>query len=107
MNSGLDKNFWSGRRVLVTGHTGFKGSWLSLWLSELNALVTGVSLEPSTSPALFSQLELSKKIFSHNIFDIRDRLKLNNVVRECNPEVVFHLAAQPLVRKSYEEPLFT
>lgn len=103
----LDNNFWLGKRVLVTGHTGFKGSWLSLWLDKLGARVTGISIEPNTKPSLFEQLELEKQITSHNIADIRKKKVISEIIRESRPDIVFHLAAQPLVRESYENPLET
>ena len=100
-------SFWRGRRVLLTGHTGFKGSWLALWLSELGARVTGVALEPDTTPSLFQQLDLSQRLERHHLADIRDREALAAITTACEPEVVFHLAAQPLVRRSYRDPLGT
>lgn len=100
------KGFWSGRRVTVTGHTGFKGSWLSLWLTAAGARVTGIALEPEGEPALFDQLALSGGMDSH-IADIRDADRVRSLVAEAAPEVVFHLAAQPLVLKSYRDPLET
>ena len=100
-------SFWRGRRVLLTGHTGFKGSWLALWLSELGARVTGVALEPDTTPSLFQQLDLSQRLERHHLADIRNREALAAITTACQPEVVFHLAAQPLVRRSYRDPLGT
>ena len=91
----------------MTGHTGFKGSWLALWLSELGAKVTGVGLEPDTEPNLFSQLQLEERLQSHHIADIRDLNTLEAIVEVSKPEVVLHLAAQPLVRRSYQDPLCT
>lgn len=99
----VDANFWRGRRVLVTGHTGFKGSWLSHWLIEMGADVTGYALEPNTNPSIFSTIDLKPKM-RHVIGDIRDLLHLSEVVRLANPEVVFHMAAQPLVLKGYKNP---
>jgi len=99
--------FWADRRVLLTGHTGFKGSWLALWLSELGARVTGVGLKPDTIPNLFGQLELARRLERHHLADIRDAQALAQIVQACQPEVVFHLAAQPLVRRSYRDPLGT
>lgn len=96
-----------GRRVLVTGHTGFKGSWLCQWLLELGAEVHGFALAPDTSPALFSLLDLDVRLASHRIGDIRDEAMAAAAVAACRPEVVFHLAAQPLVRRSYREPALT
>ena len=103
----LDLHFWKGRRVLVTGHTGFKGSWISLWLRELGAEVSGVALAPYTHPSLFDQLDLSSLIKRHYLLDIGDVNGLSEIVRVCQPQVVIHLAAQPLVRQSYRDPLGT
>lgn len=98
--------FWRGKRVLVTGHTGFKGSWLSEVLISLGADVSGLSLAPATTPALFYQLGLSSRM-EDVIGDIRDVAVVRNAVRLAAPDIVFHLAAQPLVRQSYREPLET
>ena len=99
--------FWRGKKVLLTGHTGFKGSWLGVWLSELGAQVTGVGLAPNTKPSLFNQLELKERLVASHITDIRDLKALTTIVEACQPEVVLHLAAQPLVRRSYTDPLGT
>ena len=99
-------SFWNGRRVLLTGHTGFKGSWLAVWLLELGANVTGFALAPDTDPSLFAQLELEQRL-DHRLGDIRDAALLNELVAETRPELVLHLAAQPLVRRSYIEPTAT
>ena len=99
-------NIYKNKKVLVTGHTGFKGSWLSLWLTELGANVIGYSLEPPTELNLFDALSLDKKLI-HIIGDVRDEKKLSSVFKKYNPEIVFHLAAQPLVRLSYTEPKLT
>lgn len=98
--------FWEGKTVLVTGHTGFKGSWLSLWLTELGAAVHGLALPPDTSPSLFSQLDLARSI-DHFPGDIRTATLVASRVHDVQPDVVFHLAAQPLVRRSYDEPALT
>ena len=98
---------YRGRCVLVTGHTGFKGSWLCEWLLSLGAEVHGFAQEPPTEPALFDQLGLAKRIASHTIGDIRDRGTLAKAVASVDPDFVFHLAAQPLVRLSYREPVET
>lgn len=95
---------YRGRRVLITGHTGFKGSWLALWLHELGAHVTGVALPPDAEPAHWNMLQLD--VDSH-CQDIRDGAALASIVKAARPEVVFHLAAQPLVRRSYREPAET
>ncbi|MCG3115719.1 MAG: CDP-glucose 4,6-dehydratase [Candidatus Manganitrophus sp. SA1] len=97
-------DFYRGKRVLVTGHTGFKGSWLTLWLVELGAEVYGYALEPPTKPSLFEEADIARRMTSHSIGDVRDYRLLSRAVREIQPEIVFHLAAQPLVLYSYQEP---
>ena len=97
------KRPYAGARVLVTGHTGFKGSWLCEWLLALGAEVHGFALEPPTTPALFNQLELGARM-AGNTADIRDRRALGVVIRRVQPTFVFHLAAQSLVRRSYQQP---
>jgi CDP-glucose 4,6-dehydratase len=102
----VDMTFWRKRRVLVTGHTGFKGGWLSLWLQKAGADVCGYSLEPPTTPNLFEEAQVAKEMRSV-IADIRDLDKLRHVFTEFRPEIAIHMAAQPLVRTSYEDPLTT
>ena len=102
----IDLKSYKNRRVLVTGHTGFKGSWLCQWLIELEADIYGYSLLPSTTPSLFDQLKLKDKLTS-KIGDLRDSKELTNYIKEVNPEIIFHLAAQPLVRDSYLDPVNT
>lgn len=99
--------FWRGRRVLVTGHTGFKGSWLSLWLGSMGAEVHGYALAPPTDPSVFAVAGLGGTVASSTIADIRDYAALHAALERARPEVVFHLAAQPLVRDSYDRPVET
>ncbi|WP_104370853.1 CDP-glucose 4,6-dehydratase [Desulfocucumis palustris] len=99
-------SFWNGRRVLITGHTGFKGSWLSLWLHKLNAEVIGYSLSPPTKPSLYDLAKVGKKVVSiHG--DVRDRDSLLATIQKYRPEVIFHMAAQSLVKKSFLDPVGT
>ena len=100
------KDVYRGRRVLVTGHTGFKGSWLSLWLKHLGAEVAGFSVDVPSSPANFELLGLDDRL-SHNVGDIRNRARLANVIDDFRPDMVFHLAAQALVQRSYADPVAT
>lgn len=104
---GLTRGFWAGRSVLITGHTGFKGGWLSTWLSAMGAKVFGYSLPPPTNPSFFSETDLAKNIFKSTMGDIRDLPALRDAVINASPSIVFHLAAQPLVRESYEDPVTT
>ena len=97
------KQFYAGKRVFLTGHTGFKGSWLSVMLRLLGAEVYGYALQPDSNPDLFSLLGLQDKMHS-TIADIRDFARLKEAVREAKPDCVRHLAAQPLVRESYRYP---
>ncbi len=99
-------DIYRNRRVLITGHTGFKGSWLSEWLLELGAEVTGLALPPDTTPALFDELGLASRL-QHRSGDIRDLHTVRETVEAARPDFVFHLAAQPLVRLSYEQPVET
>jgi CDP-glucose 4,6-dehydratase len=102
----LNRSFWKGRRVFLTGHTGFKGSWLSLWLNALGADVTGYALDPPTQPSLFDQAGVSCAIRSRR-GDIRDFPQFKLAIAECRPEVVIHMAAQSVVRRGYHDPIET
>ena len=102
----LNPGFWRGKRVLLTGHTGFKGSWLSLWLQSMGAQVTGYALAPPTNPSLFEMAAVAQGMTSV-IGDIRDLAKLQSVFAARQPEIVIHMAAQPLVRYSYQNPVET
>lgn len=102
----INPSFWKGKRVFLTGHTGFKGSWLSLWLVELGAIVKGYALNPPTKPSLFEQTKVGGKIESE-IGDIRDFKQLKMSLVNFNPDILIHMAAQPLVRQSYKDPLET
>jgi CDP-glucose 4,6-dehydratase len=101
-----EPSFWRGRRVFLTGHTGFKGSWLAQWLLDLGAELRGYALAPDTDPALFDVLQLAARMDSV-IADILDRDRLQRAIAEFRPEIVIHMAAQPLVRRSYREPVYT
>ena len=103
----MNPGFWRGRRVLVTGHTGFKGGWLCLWLQSLGAEVVGYALEPPTRPSLFDAANVGEGLAASHLGDVRDLDHLQEVFRAFRPEVVFHMAAQPLVRLSYAEPVET
>ncbi|MCB0337271.1 MAG: CDP-glucose 4,6-dehydratase [Bdellovibrionales bacterium] len=105
-NLGLVSSFWAGKRVFLTGHTGFKGSWLALWLSMMDAEVLGYALAPDTEPNLFDLAEVKRDVTSV-IADVRDYKRLEECLKNFQPEIVIHMAAQPLVRKSYREPLET
>ena len=98
--------FWKNKRVLITGHTGFKGSWLSMWLQKVGAIVIGYALSPPSQPSIFDICKIAEKIISIN-GDVREIKHLKNVFTEYNPEIVFHMAAQSLVRLSYEKPIET
>ena len=102
----MNNSFWKNRRVLITGHTGFKGAWLSLWLEQLGANIAGIALEPNTNPNLFSLLNLKEKMQSH-IADVRDFEKIKKIIHDFKPEIIIHMAAQPLVRYSYQNPIET
>jgi CDP-glucose 4,6-dehydratase len=104
---GINNNFWRGKKVFLTGHTGFKGGWLSLWLQAMGANVYGYALKPPTEPNFFTIGEVGKEMAGSTIADIRDAEALRAAMQNASPEVVFHLAAQPLVRYSYAEPVET
>jgi CDP-glucose 4,6-dehydratase len=99
--------FWRGKRVFLTGHTGFKGGWLSLWLTDLGADVHGYALAPPTDPNFFTATALKKRLASSTLADIRDAAALERAMQAAQPDIVLHLAAQPLVRLSYAEPVET
>src|SRR5712671_2101362 len=100
------RNYWTSRRVFLTGHTDFKGSWLSLWLEALGASVTGYALPPPTQPSLFEQAGVEKSLRS--IFgDIRDFDRLKKAIDDCRPEVAIHMAAHTVVGRGYEDPIET
>ena len=102
----VTSHFWHDKRVLLTGHTGFKGAWMSLWLHIMGAKVQGFALAPPTTPSLFEEAKVGDLIQS-NLGDIRDFAAVAKVVKEFKPEIIFHMAAQPLVRYSYDAPLET
>ena len=106
MKPEVNAGFWAGRRVLVTGHTGFKGAWLTLWLARMGAEVQGLARPPDTAPSLFTEAVTEDDALSH-LLDLRDAVAVARCVAAAAPEVVFHLAAQPLVRRSYAEPVET
>jgi len=103
----IDPLFWNGKKVFLTGHTGFKGGWLSLWLASMGAKVTGYALAPNTTPNLFAVLAIDSLIEKSYIADIRDLVGLQKAMLAAKPDVVIHMAAQPLVRYSYVKPVET
>ncbi|MCH7409679.1 CDP-glucose 4,6-dehydratase [Belliella sp. DSM 111904] len=102
----VNPSFWKGKRVFLTGHTGFKGSWLAIWLHQMGAIVKGYALAPNTSPSLFDTANV-KNLLYHQIGDIRDLDSLRQSMVEFDPQILIHMAAQPLVRLSYTEPVDT
>src|SRR5258707_15212445 len=102
----LNRSFWKGRNVLLTGHTGFKGSWLSLWLESLGAHVTGYALASPTQPSLFEQAQVASSLRSI-CADIRDFPRFTAALAECRPDVIIHMAAQSVVRRGYDDPIET
>jgi CDP-glucose 4,6-dehydratase len=102
----MNPDFWRGKRVMITGHTGFKGSWLSLWLQSMGANLSGIALEPPTEPALFAVARVAEGM-EHHIVDIRDFASVKAHMDGFQPEIVIHMAAQPLVRLSYSQPVET
>jgi CDP-glucose 4,6-dehydratase len=100
-------NFWQDKKVFLTGHTGFKGSWLSLWLHSLGAKVYGYALKPPTSINLFTEANIHTFLESNTIADIRDMTQLEKSIKNAQPDIVIHMAAQPLVRQSYIDPVET
>lgn len=103
----VDPVFWKGKSVFLTGHTGFKGSWLSLWIASMGAKVTGYALLPNTKPSLFNVFAIDSLIEKSYIADIRDLISLQKAMSDAKPDVVIHMAAQPLVRYSYANPVET
>jgi CDP-glucose 4,6-dehydratase len=106
-NMEINSNFWSGRSVFLTGHTGFKGGWIVLWLSKMGAKVHGYSLDPTTTPNFFTETKLRERLTSSTIADIQDFSSLKSAMSFAKPSVIIHMAAQPLVRESYKEPVKT
>lgn len=101
------RNFWKSKKVLVTGHTGFKGAWLSLYLSEMGAEIHGVALDPVGELSLFSELGLSSRLASDSRIDIKDFARVHEVIKQFRPDVVIHLAAQAIVSEGYRSPIYT
>lgn len=103
----MQPDFWRGTSVFLTGHTGFKGSWLSLWLSELGAKVTGYALAPPTTPSMFHVCNVERRLAASVIADVRDPSTLSAALAKAKPDIIIHMAAQPLVRYSYQHPVET
>lgn len=106
-SSSVNPSFWGGKRVFLTGHTGFKGGWLSLWLSSMGAKVTGYALAPNTSPNFFEVAQVEDVLEKSHIADICDLERLQKAMVDAKPEILIHMAAQPLVRYSYSNPVET
>jgi len=106
-NMAINHDFWIGKNVFITGHTGFKGGWLSLWLADMGANVHGYALQPLTEVNYFTVCNVKGILVSNTIADIRDLSSLQRAMDNARPDIVFHLAAQPLVRYSYQEPVET
>ena len=102
-----ETSFWKGKKVLITGHTGFKGSWMSLFLAGLGARIYGYSLAPPTEPNLFTIANIREDLQDHQVADVRDFEKMSGYIQKIEPEIIFHMAAQPLVRDSYKIPIET
>ncbi len=100
----MNQSFWKDKHVLLTGHTGFKGGWMSLWLQSMGAKVHGYALDSSTQPNFFTSANVAEGMESHTVADIRDTQKIKDLIKQAKPEIIFHMAAQPLVRYSYAEP---
>ena len=103
----VNPSFWKDKRVFLTGHTGFKGGWLSIWLSSMDAKVTGYALAPNTNPSFFEVVGVASLLEQNHIADVRDLTSLKSAMKQANPDVLIHMAAQPLVRYSYDNPLET
>jgi CDP-glucose 4,6-dehydratase len=103
----VNPSFWKGKRVFLTGHTGFKGGWLSIWLSSMGAKVTGYALAPNTNPSFFEVVDVESLLEQNHVSDIQDLTLLRLAMEQANPDVLIHMAAQPLVRYSYDNPLET
>ena len=103
----MNPSFWKGKTVFLTGHTGFKGGWMAHWLSELGASVHGYSLEPLTQPNFFTETQLQKRLAQSTFGDIRDLAALTSALKQAKPDIIIHMAAQPLVRESYKTPVET